>query len=136
MADRIPAGHCDGTRSPRGVEADNDGNVMAVDADGPAAARGIQADQKIELSVQPDRRAINKFVYVAHGRSYTMRVISGPNAPFEVTVPAADERIEGWNKVTLLMAQACALFFIALCIYLVWHSATWSMWVFPIRDVV
>src|ERR1700680_2843170 len=85
--------------------------------------------QKIELSsVQPDRRAINKFVYVAHGRSYTMRVISGPNAPFEVTVPAADERIEGWNKVTLLLAQARALFFIALCIYLVWHSATWSTW--------
>ena len=114
-----------------GMEADNDGNVITVDADGPAAARGIQPGQKIELSsVQPDRRAINKFVYVAHGKSYTMRVISGPNAPFEVTVPAADERIEGWNKVTLLVAQASALFFIALCIYLVWHSATWSTWGF------
>src|ERR1700694_3183612 len=98
-----------------GFAADNNGKVISVDADGPAAARGIQPGQQIELSsVRPDRRAINKFVYVAHGSSYTMRVVTGPNAPFEVTVPAADERIEGWNKVTLLLAQARALFFIAL----------------------
>ena len=52
-----------------GMEADNDGNVITVDADGPAAARGIQTGQKIELSsVQPDRRDINKFLYVAHGK--------------------------------------------------------------------
>ena len=114
-----------------GLEVDNNGTVISVDAEGPAAARGIQPGQQIELSsVKPDRRAINKFVYVAHGSSYTMRVVNGPNAPFEVTIPAADERLEGWNAVTLLIAQVSALFFIALCIYLVWHSATWSAWGF------
>ncbi len=114
-----------------GFQADNNGTVISVDADGPAAARGIQPRQEIELSsVRPDRRAINKFVYVAHGSSYTMRVVAGPNAPFEVTIPAAEERIGGLNAMTLLIAQASALFFIALCVYLVWHSATWSTWGF------
>ena len=114
-----------------GFEADNNGKVVSVDEGGPANALGIRPGQQIELSsVRPDRRAINKFVYVAHGSSYTMHVVAGPNAPFEVTVPAMDERIEGWNAITLLIAQASALFFIALCVYLVWHSATWSTWGF------
>jgi hypothetical protein len=114
-----------------GFQADNNGRVTQVDDDGPAAASGIRPGQQIDLaSVKPDRRAINKFVYVAHGSAYTMPIVSGPNAPFEVSVPAVDEKLEGWNATTLLLAQFSGFFFIALCTYLVWRSATWSTWGF------
>src|SRR5271166_3341668 len=114
-----------------GFQADNDGRVTSVDADGPAAASGVKPGQQIELaSVKPDRRAINKFVYVAHGSAYTMKIVSGPDAPFEVSIPAVDEKLERWNATTLLLAQLSGFFFIALCTYLVWKSATWSTWGF------
>ena len=114
-----------------GFQSDNNGRVTQVDADGPAAESGIRPGQQIELaSVKPDRRAINKFVYVAHGSAYTMHIVSGPDAPFEASIPAFDETLERWNATTLLLAQFSGFFFIALCTYLVWRSATWSTWGF------
>ena len=59
-----------------------------------------------------------------------MRILDAPGGPHDVELRAADENLEGWNAPALLIAQASALFFIALCVYLVWHRATWSSWGF------
>ncbi|HZQ61951.1 MAG TPA: hypothetical protein VFC24_11420 [Casimicrobiaceae bacterium] len=114
-----------------GFQADNNGRIVSVDPDGPAAAAGLKPDQVIDLAtVEPDRRAINIFVYVAHDSTYSMRVVSGPNAPTDVRVHAVDEEMDGAYVTALLVAQVAAMFFIALCVYLVWHSATWATWGF------
>jgi hypothetical protein len=63
-----------------GFEADNNGKVISVEEDGPADRVGLRPDDQIDLgSVQPDRRAINKFVYVAHGTPIEMLVQRGAN---------------------------------------------------------
>jgi len=112
-----------------GFQADNNGQVVYVNDDSPASAQGISPGQSIELSsIRPDRRAINKFVYVAHGSSYSMLVIDRRHEAFNVTVKAKNEEIGGWKTGALLIAQISALFFIGLCVYLVWRRATWSTW--------
>lgn len=114
-----------------GFDADNDGKVIAVDPDGPAWRAGLRVGQHIDLpSVAPDRRAIDNFVYVAHGSTYTLRVGDTPNDMRDIRIHAVDAKLEGLDAATLLVAQASALFFIALCCYLVWRRATWSTWGF------
>ena len=114
-----------------GFEADNNGKVISVEEDGPADRAGLKPDDQIDLgSVQPDRRAINKFVYVAHGTPIEMVVQRGANQRVQVAIKPENERLGGWDAASLLMAQASALFFIALCAYLIWHRATWSTWGF------
>jgi hypothetical protein len=107
-----------------GFEADNDGLVVAVEPGGPADKKGLKEDQRIELSsVHPDRRAINKLVYVAPCSEYTFSIEKRPGAPAEspISVRAEPEDLSGWKaKGALLTAQLSAAMFILLCVYLVW----------------
>ena len=114
-----------------GFEADNDGKLVSVDPEGPADRAGLSAGDYIDLaSVRPDRRAINKFVYVAHGDPIEMRVEGGRGGRTSVRISPENEDLDGLNAASLVMAQASALFFIALCVYLILHRATWSTWGF------
>jgi hypothetical protein len=53
----------------------------------------------------------------------------GPGQP-PIEITPEKEELHGWNAAALLLAQASALFFIALCVYLIWHRASWSTWGF------
>lgn len=112
-----------------GFEADNDGRVKSVTPDGPAWQKGLREEQEIDLlSVKPDRRPINKFLFVAHGSQYSFHVREGTRRSFDATVPAEDASLSDREKFTLLLAQASGIFFIALCLFLVWRHATWPTW--------
>jgi hypothetical protein len=114
-----------------GFEANNDGRVTSVDRSGPAWGQGLRDDEEQEidlLSVKPDSRPINKFLFVAHGRQYSFHVRNGVRPGFNATVDAVDENLSVAERNTLLLAQLSGFFFIGLCLFLVWRHASWPTW--------
>lgn len=68
-----------------GFEADNDGIVVRVDSSSEAQQQGLIRGQQILLSsIRPDRRAINKIIYVGPNTRYTFCVVAGADAPLPV----------------------------------------------------
>jgi hypothetical protein len=111
-----------------GFEADNDGRITAVESGGPASLEGIQVGDVIDLGRTEDRRAVNKFVFVAHGRTHRIHVARRGAPAADVTIEAYPEILSFPEQLTLLLAQVSGLFFIWLCTLLVWRHPTPQTW--------
>lgn len=114
-----------------GFDTDNDGKIEKVEPRGPA---GIYEGNQIDLeSVEPDRRFINKFSFVAHRSCYSFSVRDSSHGPFTIT--AKDEEFKGHEKVALGVAQVSGLIFILVCMFLVWchpMPPTWGLFFYSL----
>ena len=113
-------------------ETDKDGKVTTGSAKNP----GIKEGNHIDLaSIRPDRRIINKFVFVAHDSSYSFRVRQNGWQPAVETVKAEGETFNPSEKWMLLLAQMAGFIFIVLGGYLAWrHPApqTWGLFLYSV----
>ena len=111
-----------------GFQADNDGRVTAVESGGPASLEGIREGDVIDLRRTEDRRAVNQFVFVAHGSRHRIHISRHGAPAADVTLDAFPEILSIPEQLTLLLAQASGLFFIWLCTLLVWRHPTPQTW--------
>jgi len=119
-------------------EADNDGLVTSVDANGPAWQSCLRRGDKIDLARTKDRRAVNEMVFVSHGEPVTVyvskfkgvasdelgRCAGARIEPRSVTMSPRPEMLSWPEWATLLLDQLAAFAFIALSAYLAWRHAT------------
>jgi hypothetical protein len=111
-----------------GFEADNDGNIVAVEPGSPAADAGITEGDAIDLAAMIDRRAVNKFVFVAHDHPHTLWISRRGQPAVEIIVQPVRETASYAEAFALLAAQVAALFFVALAAILVWRHPTPQTW--------
>lgn len=118
-----------------GFRADNNGKVIQVDnhdKPGPAWNKGIRVDDIIVLKATKltERRAVNKFVFVASGQSHTLWIKTDGNPARDVEQWPAQEKLPPTESEFrwLRLAEIGAFFFIGSCAVLLWRYPSPAMW--------